>query len=262
MVESFKRYYHNSFLDRQRQEAYNLFLGNYVFSPGQPMLWDLSTDYYLHHADPRAWPIKRKSYVDWFTPENLKRKEELNVKIPRGPFSRKPAQFVDYWPEYYRPLALSSFNKIFTYKMNSTLRYIPFISTQDGQYDLSPFRVRSRNEVCPKKELPGEEVTVGDPQMEPLEGRPSRITDTTFQLERTPLPGWLQSQLHEQVPLEPSVLKDLPCEIEDMSYSTSTITEEDQDPMDQSAIIQWTLNQFVARSLNPSVADSEAQEYQ
>jgi phosphatidylinositol 3,5-bisphosphate 5-phosphatase len=58
MVESFKRYYNNSFLDGQRQEAYNLFLGNYVFSQGGPMLWDLATDYYLHHADPRAWSGK------------------------------------------------------------------------------------------------------------------------------------------------------------------------------------------------------------
>src|SRR5437762_4074499 len=72
MVESFKRYYNNSFLDGQRQEAYNLFLGNYIFAQGQPMLWDLATDYYLHHADPRAWSDKRRrSYIKWFTPEFL-----------------------------------------------------------------------------------------------------------------------------------------------------------------------------------------------
>lgn len=264
MVESFKRYYNNSFLDRQRQEAYNLFLGNYIFAHGQPMLWDLSTDYYLHHADPRAWSNKkRKSYVNWFTPENLKRREMLMVGSPRGPISEKPLQFFDdYWLEYYRPLALSSFNKIFTYKMNSTLRYIPFKSTQDGKYDLSPFRVRSGNEQeSPEKGRPTKEVTIVAPQL--LEDRPSQIIDTASQLEGTPLPGWLPSQLYEQVPSEQSGSKGLSHGIKKMSHSTPTIiSKEDKDPKDQSAITQWTLNQFVASSLDPSVADSEAHEYQ
>ena len=48
------------FKDGQRQEAYNLFLGNYIFAQGQPMLWDLSTDYYLHHADPRLGKRRRR----------------------------------------------------------------------------------------------------------------------------------------------------------------------------------------------------------
>lgn len=266
MVESFKRYYNNSFLDRQRQEAYNLFLGNYIFAQGQPMLWDLSTDYYLHHVDPRAWSNKkRKSYVNWFTPENLKRKERHDIKTSRGPSSGKPLQFFDdYWLEYYRPLALSSFNKIFTYKMNSTLRYIPFKSTQDGKYDLSPFRVRSGNEQeSPDKGRSRKEVTIVDPQKEPLGDGSSQITNTTSQFERTPLPGWLQSQLRDQVASEQSVLKVLSYGVENMSYSTPTIaSKEDKDPKDQSAIPQWTLDQFVASSLNPSVADSEAHEYQ
>ncbi|RJE21732.1 Polyphosphoinositide phosphatase [Aspergillus sclerotialis] len=128
MVESFKRYYNNSFLDAQRQEAYNLFLGNYIYSQGQPMLWDLSTDYYLHHADPRAWSIKKRpSYIQWHTPENLKEKE-----MPPPPQRPKDnlARFDDYWLEYYRPLAVSSFSKIFSYKMNSTLQYLPSAQSQ------------------------------------------------------------------------------------------------------------------------------------
>ena len=266
MVESFKRYYNNSFLDRQRQEAYNLFLGNYVFAQGQPMLWDLSTDYYLHHADPRAWSNKkRKSYVNWFTPENLKRKEKLDVQSPRGTFSGKPLQFFDdYWLEYYRPLALSSFNKIFTYKMNSTLRYIPFKSMQDGKYDLSPFRVRSGNEQEPSERgRARKEVTIVDPQRESFGESSSQVTDTTSQLERTPLSGWLQSQLRDQAPSGQIVLKDLSSGVENMSYSSPTVnSKEDKDPKDHSAITQWTLNQFVASSLNPSVPESEAHEYQ
>ncbi|EAA32532.3 hypothetical protein GE21DRAFT_6287 [Neurospora crassa] len=146
MIESFKRYYNNAFLDGQRQEAYNLFLGNYIFAQGQPMLWDLGTDYYLHHEDPRQWLEKRKRhYINWYTPEFLKPRvlPPYPAVKPNSPQSKIPvSRYDDYWLEYYRPSTLSSFLKMFAYRMNSTLRYIPFKSTQDGRYDLSPFRVR------------------------------------------------------------------------------------------------------------------------
>ncbi|KAK8867716.1 Polyphosphoinositide phosphatase [Apiospora arundinis] len=165
MIESFKRYYNNSFMDSQRQEAYNLFLGNYIFALGQPMLWDLATDYYLHHSDPRAWSNNvHHDYIRWFTPRFLERRSlpayvpppllvssaeasnsdnSANSKKKQMMLNRQPASFFDdYWLEYYRPSTLSSFLKMFPYKMNSTIKYIPFKSTQEGRYDLSPFRVR------------------------------------------------------------------------------------------------------------------------
>jgi hypothetical protein len=37
---------------------------------------------------------------------------------------------------------VSSFLKVFTYNLNSTMRYIPVKMTKDGKYDLSPFVVR------------------------------------------------------------------------------------------------------------------------
>jgi hypothetical protein len=151
MIESFRRYYNNSFLDGQRQEAYNLFLGNYIFTQGQPMLWDLATDYYLHHTDPRTWDRQsQRGYVSWFTMENLEPKQPpQSFPAPRNTFSSGDSQLGlitdDYWLEYYRPTTLSSFPKMFAYKMNSTLKYIPFSSkpTEDTWHDLSPFRIRS-----------------------------------------------------------------------------------------------------------------------
>ena len=152
MVESFKRYYNNSFMDAQRQEAYNLFLGNYIFAQGQPLLWDLSTDYYLHHADPRSWSGKRRpSYRRWFKPEHLDQPGAPSATWSNE-LATKPLQyFDDYWLEYYRPLALSSFKKVFTFKMHSNLRYIPLHSTQEGRYDLSPFKVRKSNDTDTSK---------------------------------------------------------------------------------------------------------------
>ena len=44
----FRRFYNNTYTDAEKQDAINLFLGNYVPQPGLPALWDLDTDYYLH----------------------------------------------------------------------------------------------------------------------------------------------------------------------------------------------------------------------
>jgi hypothetical protein len=63
MIESIRRFYSNSFVDAQRQEAINLFLGNYTIAKGQPTLWELTTDYYLHHIDPRFAQEKPRRYV-------------------------------------------------------------------------------------------------------------------------------------------------------------------------------------------------------
>ena len=144
IVESFRRYYHNSFLDSQRQEAYNLFLGNYIFAQGQPMLWDLPTDHYLHHTNPKLLSGKRRrSYIDWVTANNLR---ELEMPPMTEPFKDDKSHLNpsdDYWLEYYRPLALSSFQKIFAYRMHSTSKESPAKSDQDEPVDLSPFRVRN-----------------------------------------------------------------------------------------------------------------------
>ncbi len=167
MIESFKRYYNNSFLDGQRQEAYNLFLGNYIFAQGQPMLWDLATDYYLHHVDPRTWLEQRKrDYIHWFTPQFLEPRTLMPYPPVKGELAKQPLSLVDdYWLEYYRPSTLSSFPKMFPYKMNSTIKYIPLKSTQDGRYDLSPFRVRNEAEGdAHEKKKARKEVTILDPQ--------------------------------------------------------------------------------------------------
>ncbi|RKO83671.1 SacI homology domain-containing protein, partial [Blyttiomyces helicus] len=53
MIESIRRYYSNSFTDAEKQDAINLFLGNYVADKGIVPLWDLPSDYYLHNEGPQ-----------------------------------------------------------------------------------------------------------------------------------------------------------------------------------------------------------------
>jgi hypothetical protein len=279
MVESFKRYYHNSFLDSQRQEAYNLFLGNYIFTQGQPMLWDLPTDYYLHHEDPRLWISKlRRDYISWYTPEHLKRPSLPPALPPRGENSlvhSAVAHYDDYWLEYYRPLALSSFLKIFAFRLNEKSgpqrpeKFIPM-----HPEDFSPFVVRktSHDPSSPSKESkkpPRKGVTIVDPSSEtdslrnnivsrrPKEAEPtdydsptkhSILRDPHFETEP------LSSALHSR-PIFPS-----------LTTSSSTggyglSTPSNFVPADKALVNQWTLTQFYENSLNPSVPPSEQEEY-
>ncbi|CAL1195807.1 unnamed protein product [Candida parapsilosis] len=71
MLNSIKRMYSNSFMDSIRQEAINLFLGNYEYSPDRPKLWELSNDFVLHFDFDLEMKPKR-SYTHWFNDANLK----------------------------------------------------------------------------------------------------------------------------------------------------------------------------------------------
>ncbi|CAN6651828.1 polyphosphoinositide phosphatase [Trichomonascus vanleenenianus] len=163
MIESIRRFYNNSFVDSQRQDAINLFLGNYVWQKGQPMLWELPTDHFLHN-DYFNREKRRRSYVRWWIPTNL---EPLRMRIDRqiaqaGELEYEPLMpyrgfFDNYWNEYYKPRYLSSFELAFTYKMNSTLRYLnPLDAAYHGLGPISPFKSRKlrRKERGKKPPLP------------------------------------------------------------------------------------------------------------
>ncbi|KAK4193800.1 putative Polyphosphoinositide phosphatase [Podospora australis] len=273
MIESFKRYYNNSFLDGQRQEAYNLFLGNYIFAHGQPMLWDLATDYYLHHENPRTWREKQKrDYINWYTPEFLQDRI-LPPYIPaKGTaMTNKPVSaYDDYWLEYYRPSTLSSFLKMFPYKMNSTIKYIPFKSTLDGRYDLSPFRVRIDGDTeAQEKKKAKKEVTIvaphdlahhadGGDNEKPLPSTPKTSSTTDGGGGRgrgrgtsIPFHRWLQTDKH-------GIMKDT------ASYNRGDSGDESknkQSALEKTRAAQWTFTQVVHESLNPTVSNAEAEDY-
>ena len=256
MVESFKRYYNNSFLDKQRQEAYNLFLGNYIYAQGQPMLWDLSTDYYLHHVDPREWFKKqRKSYQEWFTPENLHRPETPGGPQSRGSLSGKPLScFDEWWTEYYRPHQLSQFSKMLAIKMNSTYKYVPFKLTKEGNYDLSPFRVRDgQDQTSPEKADSKKGVKIAGSETDSIQEIAPHHAPLA---QRTTLPGLPRHQPKPHRKPPHGILKE-PSPERQKAVASLTLPNKDK-----TMVTQWTLNQFVTNSLNPDVTQTEAHEYQ
>lgn len=180
MIESIRRFYSNSFVDSQRQDAINLFLGNFVWEKGQPMLWDLATDYYLHNQ-PYVKNSYRRSYIKWWTPCNLDtvsarvQKEfelntpmvypsdpEINNLLIQGPLLFYRSYFDNYWNEYYKPRLFSSFQVLFAFNMNSTSRYITQYNT-DSSRQLSPFT---------SKKATISSIRAGNKHLKPRNNRP------------------------------------------------------------------------------------------
>lgn len=256
MVESLKRYYNNSLFDGQRQEAYNLFLGNYKYEPSQPLLWDLSTDYYLHHAHPRSWSSEnRRSYIQWYTPRFLQKRTLPKYLISQNGTSIKPlAYYDDYWPEYYKPLALSSLQKVYSYNVerNSKMRYIPIRPTQEI-HSHSPFAVRTQFDHEVKK-LKKEVTTINtseDLEQTVEDDNISTRSEITVGTKRISLQRWLQP-IHDRA-------------------QNNRATKETYDPpeqpklkltsLDKGRAAQWTFTKVVHESLNPKVSAQEADDY-
>jgi len=258
MLESFKRYYHNSFLDNQRQEAYNLFLGNYIHTQGQPMLWDMSTDYYLHHDLPSTHGSKRRrDYIHWYTPEFLETRKlpplsEVGKARVKLHGDERSDLGKEWWPEYYRQ-PLSTFLKVFAYRINSTTRYLP--KTDPSKYNMSPFCVRktSYNEAEASDTKPKENL-VKDAHYREI----TPLSATAPHHKSTKRIASLQHWLHGVTDEPP----DSKTKERRSSLSQPNVpVDQAFTPGDKTLRNQWTLRQFHANSLRPSVTEDEASEY-
>lgn len=68
-------------LDAEKQDAMNLFLGNYRVQKGTgPALWELPGDYHLHNITDPELKRNRKSYTKWWSPDALLPQEVLARK--------------------------------------------------------------------------------------------------------------------------------------------------------------------------------------
>lgn len=152
ILNSIKRIYSNSFMDSIRQEAINLFLGNYVYDPNKPKLWELQNDYYLHNNTLASDVRIKTSYRQWFNSKNCV--EDAPSPSRSSPhyiyyspdYSKLDAfpEFSDYWfNECYAPKQFQSFSDLFQFNMNSNLRYFPSNSNMTPKgFDYSPFEIR------------------------------------------------------------------------------------------------------------------------
>lgn len=152
MLNSIKRIYSNSFMDLIRQEAINLFLGNYIYDAYRPKLWELQNDYYLHNENLIKNLRVKRSYIQWFNKNNLspgrfKMPSIANNERFWGQYIKLEPypEFNDNWfNECYIPRKFQSFSDVFQYCMNSNSRYLPSHLSEESSksYDYNPFKSR------------------------------------------------------------------------------------------------------------------------
>lgn len=150
MIESVKRFYSNSFVDAQRQEAINLFLGTYVYSQDKPMSWELNTDYYLHNRKIITSINGLPSYTHWFNDNYLKDKKVINdilwekslnpelvEMLKREIIVMKVDPFIgshdNYWNIKYGSRNFISFKELFEFNMISTRNYSSLFDPKPNQ---------------------------------------------------------------------------------------------------------------------------------
>lgn len=147
ILNSIKRIYSNSFMDLIRQEAINLFLGNYIYDVQKPKLWELQNDYYLHNNTQTETLNSRFSYRRWFNPNFFSTPPNSAPQEVHGPSLRRNYQDLgDTWyNECYVPKQFQALPELFQYCMNSNIRYFPSnTSTTPKDFHYSPFKTRKR----------------------------------------------------------------------------------------------------------------------
>lgn len=75
------------FTDADKQMAINVFLGVYQPGEGIPDIWDLTTDYYLHHTMARVLPSAHSipNHTKWWESELI---DTLPLPLYRGGWVR------------------------------------------------------------------------------------------------------------------------------------------------------------------------------
>ncbi|XP_048643579.1 polyphosphoinositide phosphatase isoform X4 [Marmota marmota marmota] len=152
IMQTLSRYYSNAFSDADRQDSINLFLGVFHPTEGKPHLWELPTDFYLHHKNTMRLLPTRRSYTHWWTPEVIKHLplpyDEVicaaNLKKLIVKKFHRYEEEIDIHNEFFRPYELSSFDDTFCLAMTSSAR--DFMPKTVG-IDPSPFTVRKPDET-------------------------------------------------------------------------------------------------------------------
>ncbi|XP_073193099.1 polyphosphoinositide phosphatase isoform X4 [Lepidochelys kempii] len=152
IMQTLSRYYSNAFSDADRQDSINVFLGVFQPAEGKPHLWELPTDFYLHHKNTMSLSQTRRSYTYWWTRGVLNHLplpyDEVTCTENIGKLIvkkfHKYEEEIDIHNEFFRPYELSSFDDTFCLAMTNSIR--DFMPKNVG-IDPSPFTVRKPDET-------------------------------------------------------------------------------------------------------------------
>ncbi|KAM6954534.1 polyphosphoinositide phosphatase [Aplochiton taeniatus] len=152
IMQTLSRYYSNAFSDADRQDAINLFLQVYQPSDNKPHLWELPTDFYLHHRNTMALSYERRSYTYWWLEDILTYLPlpydevpcEENLKRMLVKRVNRYDESIDTYTEFFKPYELTCFDDTFCIAMTNSAR--EFMPKTVG-VDPSPFTVRKPEET-------------------------------------------------------------------------------------------------------------------
>ncbi|XP_048577491.1 polyphosphoinositide phosphatase-like [Nematostella vectensis] len=176
IMQTISRYYSNRFNDADKQQAMNVFLGVFVPRNGILNIWDLPTDYYLHHSSTRNLRRNktRKSYTQWLDGVVLNSlpypiwegaclglsdlpDPEDSVILPRSQTIED--QQVDVFREFYSPHVLSVFETIYQLTMQKSCKdFMP-----SNCIDHSPFVVRAPFKSPTRRRVPVRKAVAAAP---------------------------------------------------------------------------------------------------
>ncbi|XP_061427040.1 polyphosphoinositide phosphatase isoform X1 [Lethenteron reissneri] len=157
IMQTLSRYYSNAFSDAEKQDAMNLFLGMFVPRDGRLHLWELTTDYYLHHTDATRLPSALRSYTRWWSPVLLSclplpyvpRAGQETGNQPAGSDclgegAEEEDEETDVYTEFFQPHQLTCLEETFAFTMPcSTRDFMP----KGASINPSPFIVRKPEET-------------------------------------------------------------------------------------------------------------------
>ncbi|XP_069675113.1 polyphosphoinositide phosphatase isoform X2 [Periplaneta americana] len=142
IMQTLSRYYSNTFSDAEKQHTMNLFLGLFIPEENKPPIWEIMTDYYLHH--PQALGQKKVPQSQWWDSEVLKclprAYDEVYKSCSEIVQVNREEEMVDGYLDYHRPYEFSLLSEMFAYKISHSVRdFMPHFTT-----NFSPFTVRIR----------------------------------------------------------------------------------------------------------------------
>ncbi|KAK2581293.1 hypothetical protein KPH14_008078 [Odynerus spinipes] len=145
IMQTLSRYYSNTFSDQEKQHTINLFLGLFIPEEGKPPIWELLTDYYLHHKPACQYLRKGKLLTQWWDKNVLKCLPYAFNEVTKTCSEMIQVQntleeMIDVYYDYHRPYELSLLSDVYAYKISHSVRdFMPHFTTS-----YSPFAVRIR----------------------------------------------------------------------------------------------------------------------
>ncbi|XP_076628632.1 polyphosphoinositide phosphatase FIG4 isoform X3 [Colletes latitarsis] len=145
IMQTLSRYYSNTFNDQEKQHTINLFLGLFIPEEGKPPIWELVTDYYLHHKPACQYSHRTKLLTQWWDTNVLKCLPYALSEVTKAcaeiiQVQNSTEEMIDVYYDYHRPYELSLLSEIYAYKISHSVRdFMPNCTTS-----FSPFAVRVR----------------------------------------------------------------------------------------------------------------------